>query len=256
MIQSQKVPTLLGEIHLEMNIREGTLPIIFLHGLYFDRHLWDVQIREITDRTVIAMDMPYHGENKDKPRNWNLQDCATMLLQILDALHIDRVIAVGHSWGGMTILRGAVRVPDRFSAIGLCNMPLQQGSKWDLPKYYLISSLLPFRTFYAKQVAKVQFAPDSLNSHPALYQRLQQDMLKMSDADIRQVDIPVRIIQDDGFRFISELTVPTLALKGKTDYVPIPAGIKTTLVQGGHVSPLEAPDEVSQFIREVIALAV
>lgn len=30
---------------------------------------------------------------------WTLDDCALMLLDILDALEIDQVIAMGHSWG-------------------------------------------------------------------------------------------------------------------------------------------------------------
>ncbi len=250
------VNTLLGAIHIEMNIREGTTPIVFLHGIYFNRRLWDYQIAEITDRTVIAIDLPHHGENTDTPAKWNLQDCAVMLLEILDELHIPRVMAIGHSWGSMIILRAAANAPDRFTAIGLCNMPLSRGSILKLPAYYFISWLLPFRSFYAKQVAKVQFAIDSLKSHPALVERLKNDMDKLSHSEIRQVDIAVRILQDDGFRFVNQLKMPSLVLKGESDYVPSPPGIESTIVRGGHVSPLEAPEAVTAFIRQVIAMQV
>ena len=143
------VPTQLGKIAVEIEERDAAVPVIFLHGVYLDRHLWDAQAAVIRDRTVITLDMPYHGESTDTPLGWNLDDCADMLLQILDHLKIDRVIAIGHSWGSMTVMRAAVRHRQRFAAIGLCNMPLAPGNRAKLLGYYLQSTLLPFRSFYS-----------------------------------------------------------------------------------------------------------
>ena len=78
------VPTKLGKIAVEIEARDGAMPVIFLHGVYLDRHLWDAQAAVIRDRTVIILDMPYHGESTDTPFGWNLDDCAGMLLQILE----------------------------------------------------------------------------------------------------------------------------------------------------------------------------
>jgi 3-oxoadipate enol-lactonase len=56
--------------------------------------------------------MPLHGHSRENIRpNWTLNDCADMLIEILDSLHIPRVIAIGHSWGSMTILRAAHKHP-------------------------------------------------------------------------------------------------------------------------------------------------
>jgi pimeloyl-ACP methyl ester carboxylesterase len=79
-------------------------PVIFLHGVYFDHHLWDEQVKQISNRTVITLDMPLHGLSKTitKP-DWSLQDCAAMLFEILDSLNISRVVAIGHSWGSMSM---------------------------------------------------------------------------------------------------------------------------------------------------------
>ncbi|MBL4649249.1 MAG: hypothetical protein JKY03_05915, partial [Aureispira sp.] len=46
-----------------------------------------------------------------------------------------------------------------------------------------------------------------------------------------------------------------IALKGRTDHVKNPPKLELTLVDGGHVSPLVAPKEVLNFVREVISLS-
>lgn len=246
------IPTKLGPIETEIREVIGTIPIIFLHGVYLDRHLWDAQIEQIDQQTVISIDMPHHGNNRQNILGWNLDDCATILLEILDNLHIPEVIAVGQSWGSMTIIRAAAKAPHRFKAIGLCNMPLQQGNPKKLLSYYFKSSLLIFRTFYAKQAAKFLFAPGSLKAHPKLNHVIIEGMKKMSAKEIRHVDRAVVINPDDGFIFLPKITCKVKALKGKEDYVPTPPGIETTIVPGGHISPLEAPKEVTNFVMQLM----
>ena len=46
-----------------------------------------------------------------------------------------------------------------------------------------------------------------------------------------------------------------LALRGEKDYVPEPPSIQTVTVPGGHISPLEAPRQVQDFVQRVIKLA-
>ena len=92
-------------------------PIIFLHGVYFDHHLWDEVLYSIRDRKTFSLDMPFHGLSKEITKtDWSLNDCADMLLEILDHLKIAKVIAVGHSWGSMTILRAASKQPEDLRA--------------------------------------------------------------------------------------------------------------------------------------------
>jgi pimeloyl-ACP methyl ester carboxylesterase len=178
--------------------------------------------------------------------------CSSDLIDILDYLDIQQVIAIGQSWGSMTIIRAAAKAPNRFISIGLCNMPLDKGKPKKLFSYYLKSTLLVFRTFYAKQAAKFLFAPESLLALPNLNKININGMKKMTANEIRQVDKAVVINPDDGFIFISKIKCNVKALKGEKDYVPTPPGIETVLVRGGHISPLEAPDEVGQFIRHLL----
>jgi hypothetical protein len=78
-------------------------------------------------------------------------------------------------------------------------------------------------------------------------------MSMLSIAAIREIDYIVIINADDATDTINKLSVPALALKGKEDYVPVP-NLATTILEGGHVSPLEVPKEVFKFIIKVSAL--
>ncbi|MCA4893706.1 MAG: alpha/beta hydrolase [Cytophagales bacterium] len=230
-------------------------PIIFLHGVYLDHLLWKNQVSVINDRTVIAIDMPLHGESVNGiPIRWTLADCADMLVEILDEMKISKAIAVGHSWGSMTILRAASKYPDRFESVGFCNMPFEAASKKEKRNFKLQHSALIFRNFYMKQTSKVLFGKETLKHNPGITKLLTTPMSKLTNREIKKVDQFVIIDAEDATTLLSSLKVPAIALKGKDDYVPTPTTLKTTIVPGAHLSPIESPTDVSEFCKRVINL--
>ena len=78
-------------------------------------------------------------------------------------------------------------------------------------------------------------------------------MNKLSRNEIKYTNKAVRIDAKDASELIKKLEVPAYALVGKKDYVGIPPEIETFVVQGGHVSPIEAPIEVNQMIVKIMA---
>ena len=224
-------------------------PIIFLHGVYFDHHLWDEVIDSIQDRTTYSVDMPFHGLSKEITKtDWSLNDCAEMLVEILDSLHITKVIAVGHSWGSMTILRAASKQPERFESVLLCNMPFLPATKKQKLTFGLQHSMLLFRNFYTKQAAKALFGKTSLKENPSLVDQLKRPMDLLSNAQIKQTDKAVIADAEDASEMIKNLKVRSIALKGIEDYVPAPPGLETKVVGGGHITPLEKPEEILNLI--------
>lgn len=88
-MQTQIIKTSIGDIAVYCREVKNTVPVIFLHGVYFDHNLWSYQTSRVKDRTVITIDMPLHGAStKHVPKLWNLADCGEMLLEILKALNI------------------------------------------------------------------------------------------------------------------------------------------------------------------------
>lgn len=251
--QPKYITTKMGKIacYVKQN-QSAELPIIFLHGVYFDHQLWDEQVEAISDRSVVRIDMPLHGNSRgDIKPDWTLNDCANMLIEILDSLQITKVIAIGHSWGSMTILRAAHRQPERFATIGLCNMPFQAASKKQRNIFGLQHSMLLFRSFYTKQTAKALFGKVTLKENPSLINQLRRPMSILSNEQIKFIDKTVILDAGDATDLIVALKVKAVGLKGKEDYVPTPPNIETTVINGGHVSPLEKPQEVIDFIKKL-----
>jgi 3-oxoadipate enol-lactonase len=250
----QFIKTKIGKIAVYTTERKGdNLPLVFLHGVYFDHHLWDKQVNAIEDRMVIAVDMPLHGESREiTKKDWSLSDVAEMLIEILDSLKIPKVVAIGHSWGSMTILRAASNHPERFEGIGLCNMPFLAATPKQKRIFKLQHTMLPFRNFYTKQAAKSLYGKASLMENPDLLKQIQRPMNILTIRDIKETDKKVIINAEDATLLIINLTVKAIALKGKEDYVPTPQKIETVIVEGGHISPLEDPLRVTDFIKILI----
>lgn len=249
------VKTNIGDIAVFQQIADSEkIPIILLHGVYFDHHLWDAVIESIKDRTIITMDMPMHGISKELKDDWSLADCADMLIEILHVLQLPKVIAIGHSWGSMTILRAAHKNPELFSSIGLCNMPFMSSSKTKRLTLSIQHILLPFRNFYAKQAAKALFGKSSLNANPSLTGELKRTMDLLTIPQIKHTDRAVIANAEDTILLMKTLKVKAMALKGEEDYVPAPPYLETIIVKGGHVSPIENPNGVIEFVKRVLKL--
>jgi pimeloyl-ACP methyl ester carboxylesterase len=176
-----------------------------------------------------------------------------MLIQLLDRLNIEKVIAVGHSWGSMTILRSAHFAPERFESILLCNMPFQESTKGRKLAFKFQHPLLAFRRFYIQQAGKALFGPNSLKKKPELMNELIRSMNLLTTKEIKHIDSAVIIDAEDTSDLLSNLSIPTIAIKGEDDYVPIPPHIiDVRIIKGGHISPLENVEEVQSSIQYLL----
>ncbi len=255
-MEKKVIQTQIGQIAVFHKQSESkNTPIIFLHGVYFDHYLWENQFGAISDRPVFAIDMPMHGESKSIKKNWNLDDCANMLMEILDSLKIEKVIAVGHSWGSMTIIRAVNKNPNRFSALVLCNMPFKQPTNKEVRAIKFQHTAMVFRKFYMKQAGKALMGKESIKNNPDLLDKLISPMSKLSNKEIKYTDKAVRMDAEDATHLITNLSMPVLAMVGEEDYVGLPPIKEAALVKGGHVSPIEVSDEVNKIISKLTKFA-
>jgi pimeloyl-ACP methyl ester carboxylesterase len=76
---------------------EGTgTPVVFLHGLTFDRRTWRPVIDQLDGAvTSITIDLPAHGDSSGEPAP--LQSVAERIHQLLQTLGVERPVVVGHS---------------------------------------------------------------------------------------------------------------------------------------------------------------
>jgi pimeloyl-ACP methyl ester carboxylesterase len=100
------------------------VPIVFLHGLTFDRRTWRPIIERLGDDVCsLAVDLPAHGDSPGPP--CDLADAAAQVHQLVDSLGIDDPVVVGHSMsGGVAMIyaashpaRGAVTVDSAVNLV-------------------------------------------------------------------------------------------------------------------------------------------
>jgi pimeloyl-ACP methyl ester carboxylesterase len=74
-------------------------PVVFLHGMTFDRRTWRPVIDHLEGRVrSIAIDLPAHGESPGQPVR--LEKVAALVHELLGSLSVEAPIVVGHSMSG------------------------------------------------------------------------------------------------------------------------------------------------------------
>jgi pimeloyl-ACP methyl ester carboxylesterase len=91
---------------------------ILVHGAWMSNWGWHkvIPLLEQAGHTVIAPDLPAHGEDKTSVGEASLQAYTNKIVEILDA-QPEPVILVGHSMGGTVISQAAEARPDKIKKL-------------------------------------------------------------------------------------------------------------------------------------------
>lgn len=103
----------------EMNT--DAIPLVLIHGSLGSLHMWEGWASELGPRwRLITVDLPGHGLTGAWPRDEYTVEAYTDFIEVLvDTLHLDRFVLVGHSMGGAVAWSFAATRPDRVSHLVL-----------------------------------------------------------------------------------------------------------------------------------------
>ena len=97
--------------------------------------MWDGQAAEAVGLgfRVIRYDQRGHGKSEAPKGSYTLERLADDVVDLLDALKIDKAAFCGLSMGGMTGIMLAKQHPHRFSRMALCNTAAHMAPRemWD-----------------------------------------------------------------------------------------------------------------------------
>jgi pimeloyl-ACP methyl ester carboxylesterase len=90
--------------------------LVFTHGQAVDTTFWAYARRDLgPTHRIIAWDLPGLGKSKHAPRNaLSVPAAAQNLRHVIAAARAERVVLVGHSFGGMTLQEFAQSEPELF----------------------------------------------------------------------------------------------------------------------------------------------
>ncbi|WP_433832154.1 alpha/beta fold hydrolase [Actinoplanes sp. CA-015351] len=87
-------------------------PLVFLHGLTFDRRQWAPLLAELPGRRVLTLDLPGHGQSPSQS-TYRMTAVADLVQRAVLAAGLDSPIIVGHSVGAVIATTFAARHPAR-----------------------------------------------------------------------------------------------------------------------------------------------
>ena len=98
--------------------RPDTPPILLVHGITANALSWAAVADETAGRAeLIAVDLRGRAGSRDVEGPWSIDQDATDLVAVLDALHLERVVLAGHSLGAFVAAAAAAASPERFSRL-------------------------------------------------------------------------------------------------------------------------------------------
>lgn len=224
---------------------EGDL-IVLLHGWGSNIKLFANLIDLLSRKyKVVAMDMPGFGESAEPPSAWCVDDYVNFVIDFLRDYNTDKVMLLGHSFGGRVIIKMNSRK----------NLPFK------ITKVILVDSagILPpksnkksFRTYYYKAGKAILSTGIAQKLAPEALENFRK---KMGSADyaaasplMRQV--LVKVVNEDLEPLLPNIKCPTLLVWGVNDTAtPLSDGEKmeklipdaglVKLENAGHYSFLE-----------------
>ena len=99
---------------------KGKETIIFIHGLGTYLRAWEKNIEGLkSDYRVIAVDLPGYGKSSKNPHDGSMTYYASVIIEFMNKLNIEKAVLAGHSMGGQISMVTALQYPDRVKKLVL-----------------------------------------------------------------------------------------------------------------------------------------
>jgi 3-oxoadipate enol-lactonase len=266
-MDEQRVDTALGRIRIRTS---GTgEAMMFWPSLLMTGDMWTAQAEHFgVTRHVILVDPPGHGGSEKLTKPFTFDDCARCVVDILDAVGVQRTHFVGNSWGGMIGGTFAALHPDRIGHAVLMNCTASAaGTRQKIEYGFLlrVAKLLGgIRPPLTRSVLKAFLGPTTFKTRPDVVAFV-RDTVQAADVDscawaVRSV-VPNR---PDQRALLSRVTTPVLVVAGSEDATfplhetiamaeAIPGAASAVLEGVAHLAGLENPPLVNKLIEDFVS---
>ena len=258
---NRRIPTRVGTLAIADDESTGT-PLVLWPSLFSDHRLYD-HVRPLLgdEWRTIRIDGPGFGQSDPPAGDVQPDQYADAVIDVLDALGIDRCVMAGCSWGGQVSAHVGVRSPDRVYGVLMMNTPLSP-SKGGHFAQVNGTRLVGNTRFWGNGVARSMLAKSTHADHP---ERVKAFVSAFSSFDRKAAATTTRTILTRGPGLqdvLPKLTVPTVILMGAQDALYPPEGAmpiarlapKATIevVPGSaHLSPIDTPEAVVVAINSL-----
>jgi pimeloyl-ACP methyl ester carboxylesterase len=252
-------------------------PILFAHATGFCGPVWRPVAQHLADHRNVAIDFRAHGRSS-RPDDGDLHwaGAADDLLAVVDALHLEGIVGVGHSMGGAALLLAEQARPDTFDSLWVYEpIVLTPATREGLEGGNALADAAARRRdrFDSARAAVENFAskpPLDVLSPESLAAYVEGGFETLEDGSVT-----LRCRRDDEsetFRMgpmhdagehLAEVRCPVTVVKGRDEPGPamfagpvaeaLPHGRLVQMPALGHFGPMQDPGAIAASIREAVA---
>jgi pimeloyl-ACP methyl ester carboxylesterase len=250
---------------------DAALPcVVFIHGALNDHSVWSLAARWFAHHghSVLALDLPAHGRSGGAPPA-DVASAAAWVLQLLDALGVQRAAFVGHSMGSLIALEAAAQAPQRASHLVLVGTayPMKVSdallnTSRDAP----LKAIDMVNVFsHSSIAAKPSYPGPGMWLHGAARALMRRTQAGWRGGNLFHHDFSVCNGYAGGLEAAAKVSCPTTLLLGQRDQMTSPkataelrqalaqAPVKLATVPAGHAMMQEDPDGVLAALRSALA---
>ncbi|MFD9333536.1 alpha/beta fold hydrolase [Streptomyces sp. NPDC060028] len=267
-----------ARLHVEVHGEEGAPAVVLAHGWTCSTAFWAAQTRALAGtHRVIAYDQRGHGRSPAATA-YGVTALADDLVAVLRATLApgERAVVAGHSMGGMTVMAAAGRpeFAEHTAAVLLCStgssglvreslvLPVRAGRVRTRITGAILGSRAPLGpvTPVARKVLKYATmgpgsAPDKVEACARIVHACPTGVRHAWSRVLAELDLDANL---------AALTAPTAVIGGQNDRLTpivharglaaaLPNCVGLTELTGmGHMTPIEAPEAVTNAVRELV----
>lgn len=281
----------LGARSIGVEARDGTRlhlleagagqPILLLHGVTLQSGVWRYQLAGLRDRfRVLALDHRGHGRSHPAAGGYGLDRLGADVADVLEALDLRDAVLVGHSMGGMAVMRFAERHPELLArrvralvlvattaepVLGLRPAPRRDRvgrtvtTRGETLGWHRASPLRLGEGDLSYAAARLAFGDRARPEHVELTRRMVTDM--DPEALARSL---VGLLDNDGLAALAAVPTRSFVVVGSRDALTpprcsrriaaaLPDAELVVLPGAGHQLMLERPNELNEILARAAA---
>jgi len=153
----------------------GKPSLVFVHGYCCDGSYWQAQVPYFAQRyEVVTIDLAGHGESGTDRKTWSKAAFGGDVVAVVKELHLDQVILIGHSMGGLVIVEAALQMPECVAGLVIVDTfsNVEQTTSREKTEAFIAALQSDFVSSM-RQFVNGLFTP---HSDPILAQKISADM--------------------------------------------------------------------------------
>ncbi len=255
------------DAHINYHLQGEGKTLLLVHGFGETSKIWQQQAAYLSKYfRVITPDVPGSGRSTMlKDGLVKIEDYAECMYALLQEEKVEKCVMIGHSMGGYITLAFADRFPGMLEGFGWVNSTAFADNEEKVKNRQRGIEMMKEYGGYAflKSIIPGLFGKQFKEAHPEVIDKLIEEGHAFETEALIQYYTAMQM-RPDRTHVLKAATVPVLIVAGEEDGA---APLQDVLQQAhlantthfhlldkvGHMSMLEAPDEVNEFVRKVIS---